>query len=87
MKVTILYREKSEHRMATENFLRDLEKETTVKAKVLDADSREGVGFAELYGIMAYPAIVVTQDDGQLQRMWADGRLPIPSEVAGEAHT
>jgi hypothetical protein len=87
MKVIVLWRERSEHRMGVESFLHDLETNYQVEVRSLQIDSREGAAFAELYDITSYPAVVITQDDGQLQRMWGEGRLPLASEVASEAHT
>jgi hypothetical protein len=55
--------------------------ERHIPSEVLDADSRSGIAFAELYDVMARPAVVVTTDDGGLMQKW-EGRLPSLDEVS-----
>ena len=47
-------------------------------------DSREGISLASIYDIMAFPAILVTADDGRYIKHWA-GDLPLMSEVMSYA--
>ena len=38
---------------------------------------------ATLYGIMRYPSVLVTRDDGQVIKDWQGEHLPLMSELAG----
>jgi hypothetical protein len=49
---------------------------------VLNIDTREGSATATLYDIMQYPAILVIQGDGGVQKVWQGERLPLMDEVA-----
>jgi len=55
--------------------------ERRIDSELLDADSRSGIAFAELYDVMARPAVVATTDDGNLMQKW-EGRLPSLDEVS-----
>ncbi len=44
-------------------------------AELIEADSREGQVVSRLYGVVEYPALVVTQDDGRLVAIWQE-KLP-----------
>lgn len=83
MKVVVLYRSKSEHGTAVEQYVREFERRTAKKLELLEIDTREGTALAELYDITQYPAIVATKDDGQLQKIWMGAQLPLIDEVTG----
>lgn len=46
-----------------------------------DLDTREGSSKAKIYGLVRYPAIVITTDDGRVQSMWEGAPLPLIDEV------
>lgn len=86
MKVVILYRPNSEHGRVVEEYVRDFEARTSVKQlEVLSIDTREGSATASLYDVMQYPAILVIQNDGYLQRSWQGETLPLMDELAAYA--
>lgn len=83
MKAVILYRPQSEFSRMVEEYVRDFEKRTGKSIELLSLDAREGAAKAALYGIWKYPALIVTQDDGQLMKDWQGEQLPLMSEVTG----
>lgn len=86
MKVLILYRPNSEHGRTVEEFIHDFQRSHgTHHLEVLNLDSRDGIATATLYDIVQYPAILVIQDDGFIQKVWEGGSLPLMDEVAAYA--
>lgn len=81
MNVTVLYTRNTPADRHIEYLQRKLQEEERIEAKLLDADSRDGIALAELYGIMQRPALIVTGDDGKLAAKW-EGELPIAQRVA-----
>jgi len=83
MKVLILYRPNSEHGRLTEEFIHEYEtRHQSDHLEVLNIDTREGSAIATLYDIMQYPAILVLQTDGYVQKVWQGDSLPLMDEVA-----
>ena len=86
MKIVVLYRPNSEHGRVVEDFIHDFQsRHLGQKMDVLNIDSREGASLASLYEIMEYPAIMVTQNDGGMQKLWQGTSLPLIDEVAAYA--
>ena len=86
MRIVMVYREASEHRMAVESFLHDYHYRTGMDIERLNPDSREGMSFCRLYDIVEYPTIVALMGDGTLYQMWSGAHLPTISEVAAVAN-
>lgn len=86
MKILILYRPASEHSRRIEEFIRGYQdRHHTHAIEVLSLDTRDGAATASLYDIMQYPAILVIQNDGSVQRVWQGDPLPLMDEVASYA--
>jgi len=85
MKVLILYRPNSEHGRTVEEFVHDFQAKSGSSLEVLNIDTREGSAMATLYDVMQYPAILVLQTDGQIQRAWEGETLPLIDEIAAYA--
>lgn len=86
MKVLILYRPDSEHARLVEEFIREYrQRHVSDQLEVLNIDTREGGATATLYDIMQYPAILVVQVDGNVQKVWQGDSLPLMDEVASYA--
>ncbi|HET7059735.1 MAG TPA: hypothetical protein VFH99_00230 [Candidatus Saccharimonadales bacterium] len=86
MKILILYRPESEHARTTEEFIHEFQRRHNARRlEVLNIDSRDGIATASLYDIMQYPAILVIQDDGMIQKVWEGDSLPLMDEVASYA--
>lgn len=81
MKLTMVYREKSDCRLMVENFLRDFRFQTGNDISTLDPDTRDGADFCRLHDIVRYPTLIATMPDGSVYRMWT-GDLPAISEAA-----
>ena len=47
-----------------------------IKIETMNVDSREGSATASLYDIMQYPAVLVTQDNGSLHKLWMGPEVP-----------
>ncbi len=86
MKVLILYRPNSEHGRLIEDFIREYQsRHRSDHVEVLSLDTREGSATASLYDVMRYPAILVLQTDGYVQKIWQGDSLPMMDEVASYA--
>jgi hypothetical protein len=87
MKVLVLYRPNSEHGREVEEFIHDFQsRHRDEHLEVLNIDTRDGSATASLYDVMRYPAILVVQTDGYLQKAWEGDRLPLMDEVVSYAH-
>jgi hypothetical protein len=86
MKLLILYRPNSEHGRLIEEFIHEYQsRHQSDRLEVLSLDTREGSATAALYDVVQYPAILVLQTDGYVQKIWQGDRLPLMDEVASYA--
>lgn len=86
MKILILYRPESEHGRQVEEFIHEFQRRHGQRhMEILNIDSRDGIATATLYDVMQYPAILVIQDDGIIQKVWEGNSLPLMDEVASYA--
>ena len=81
MKIVVLYRPRSEFATDVEDFIREFQNRHNINIETLDMETREGIETATVYGIMQYPAVLVTRDDGTLQKDWQGPKLPLLDEV------
>lgn len=87
MKVVVLYRPNSEHARTVEDYIRDFQAcHSEPKLEILSLDTREGSATATLYDIMQYPAFLVVQNDGYVQKMWQGADLPLMDEIISYAN-
>jgi hypothetical protein len=82
MKVIMFYRPNSEHERLVLDYLRDFKMQTGHDISTMDVDTSEGMELCKLYGIMQYPALVATDNDGKLQNVWTGETLPLINEVS-----
>lgn len=80
----LFYTKASSSQSQAETYAAELEK-NQVETKLIDADSVDGVRFAELYDLTARPALALARSDGSLADRW-QGELPLVSEVSYMAH-
>ncbi len=86
MKVLVLYRPNSEHGRVVEEFIHDFQSQHRDEhLEVLSIDTRDGSSTASLYDVMQYPAILIIQGDGSVQKIWEGDRLPLMDEVVAYA--
>jgi hypothetical protein len=86
MKILVLYRPNSEHGRLIEEFIHEYERtHHGGRVEALSLDTREGSATATLYDIVQYPAIMVIQTDGNVQKIWQGDSLPLMDEVAAYA--
>jgi hypothetical protein len=86
MKVLVLYRPNSEHGRLVEEFIHDFQsRHQDERLEIMNIDSRDGAATASLYDVLQYPAILVLQNDGYLQKSWIGDSMPLIDEVAGYA--
>ncbi len=84
MRLTILYRDNSDHARSVTDFLEMLRRRYPDKsAELLNIDTREGSATASIHGIMRYPAFLVTTFDGRVLQQWEGMPIPLIDEVAG----
>jgi hypothetical protein len=83
MKTLVLYRPNSEHGRLIEEFIRNFNdrSDSLHQIELINIDTRDGDATATLYGVMQYPAILVLQNDGSLQKSWEGSMLPLVDEV------
>ncbi len=65
-------------------FMRELEI-NKVDTKLIEFESREGIGQRDLYDVMSHPALVLVRLDGSMVAKWQD-ELPLVTEVSYLAH-
>jgi len=82
MKVAVVYKDQTDYTRAVTDFLRDFQHRTGHVLDTIDPDSSEGVLFCNTYGIIEYPTIIATSDDGVMQNTWNGLPLPTISEVS-----
>lgn len=84
MRLVILYRKASEQYRPVYEFIEMMRRRYPDKRiEELDIDSRAGAAEASVYGVMSYPAIIVTAFDGRVIGMWQGIPMPLIDEVAG----
>lgn len=82
----MLYRPNSEHGRVVEEFIREFQfRNGDRQLEVLNLDSRDGIAMATLYDIVQYPAVMVLQYDGSVQKIWMGEQMPLMDEVASYA--
>lgn len=82
MKLTIIYRDNSDHSRAVTDFVEMLKRRYPDKeAELLDLDTIAGAEKAKVYGVTRYPALLLTTYDGQLFSQWEGEPLPLLDEV------
>lgn len=80
----LLYHPQSEMARILEEFAHDFAHRRGHDIDLLSLETRDGAATASLYDIVRYPALFVTNDDGQLLRLWEGDNLPpLMDEVAG----
>lgn len=83
MRLLILYRQNSEHEGIVDGFVEEYKRrDNSARIELINVDSREGIALATLYDVVEYPAILVLQGDGQVQKIWQGSSLPLLDEVA-----
>ncbi len=82
MKVLVLSKEHTDYARAVETYLSDFHRQTGYELEVIDPDSREGESICRLYDIVEYPTIIVTSNDGVIQRTWSGTSFPPTGELA-----
>ncbi len=83
MKIVILYHPKSEQARAVDEYVREFGfRNPDVSLELKSVDEKNGAQFAELYGIVSYPAMLAVGDDGQMAKLWDGEHLPLMNEVA-----
>ncbi len=80
----ILYNKNSPGEGEMQHLSRELEK-LHVEHDLIDADSKEGVVLAELYDLLARPAIVLVAADGGMVKSWQHN-LPGPQAISDLIH-
>ena len=82
MRVVVIYKELNDYTRTVTDFLRDFEHQTGHELETMDPDTVEGTLYCETYGIVNYPTIIATSDDGAMQNTWDGLPLPTISEVS-----
>lgn len=82
MRVMLLYRQRSDHARPVYEFIEMMRRRyPDTKIIEMDIETRQGAAEASLYGIMQYPGILVTGDDGRMLGLWEGLPMPLIDEV------
>jgi len=82
MRAVILYHPNSEFAGVSEDFKREFEaRHPGNKVELVSLETSEGSEMAQLYDVVRYPAILVIDNDGRLQKFWQDQPFPLIDEV------
>ena len=82
MRAVVIYKERSDHRRAVEDFLHYFTSVTGRELETVDPETRDGVGFCETYDIVQYPTVIALSDEGRVLNLWAGTPLPTVDEVS-----
>ena len=82
MKITIVYREESDHAREVFDFLRDFEKRKGQTIEEINPDSPRNEFFIQAYDIIEYPTILALTDEGKVLNQWRGRPLPMIDEVS-----
>ena len=82
MKITIVYREESDHAREVFDFLHDFEKRTGQTIEEINPDSPRNEFFIQAYDIIEYPTILALTDEGKVLNQWRGRPLPMIDEVS-----
>ncbi|MDQ3158777.1 MAG: hypothetical protein M3P98_01405 [bacterium] len=83
MKAVILYRPVSDHARPVDEYVREFKIRTGRELELVSTETKDGAKLAELYGIVQYPALIVTNEDGHYLKHWEGLPLPLFDEVQG----
>lgn len=82
MSIVVIYKQKSDHARAVEEFLHDFEKRTGRQLDTMDPETAMGSDFCQTYDIVEYPTLVATGNEGAMRNMWRGLPLPTIDEVS-----
>lgn len=82
MRVLILYHERSEHGGLVSDYVVEFKKYKRKTIELISLETAQGDDLAVLYGISQYPAVLVTSDNGTMQRLWQGLPLPLMDELS-----
>lgn len=82
MRVAVVYKEYSDHAREVISYLRDFKVRTGHDLETINPETRDGISFCQVYGIVEYPTIVAIANDGQLQQMWRGTPLPQINDIS-----
>lgn len=82
MRVVAVYKEKSDHARAMEEFLHDFKHRTGRDIEVINPESVKGDAFCRAYDIVIYPTVIAIADNSSMQQMWQGLPLPTIMEVS-----
>lgn len=83
----VIYRPNSEHGRLVEEFIHEFQRRYgDSRLEILNIDTRDGSATASLYDVVQYPAILILQNDGYLQKSWEGNDLPLMNEVFAYAN-
>lgn len=83
MKALFIYHPNSEHARIIEEYSQNFTKVNAKTIELLSLETRDGAATASLYDIVSYPALLVVDNEGRLQKVWQGSQLPLMDEVAG----
>ena len=77
-----MYRPNSEHERGIIELNRELLRRINKELELVSIDTVEGDNLARVYDVTQYPAVIVTDSGGVMQRSWMEGSLPLINELS-----
>lgn len=82
MKIVVLYHPDSDHARSVLTFQHDFEQQASRAIELSSLETPEGDNYARIYGITQYPAVIVSNENGEVLKLWEGETLPQINEVA-----
>ncbi len=83
MKALILYHPESEYARVVEEYVHNFSQVNSKTIDLLSLETREGAEMAKVYDIVSYPALMIIDEQGRLQKVWQGATMPLMDEVSG----
>lgn len=83
MKAIILYHPNAQGARQVEEYAQRFHDRNGLTIELQSLETREGAATATIYDIVRYPAVMVIDEAGQVQKAWQEDNLPLMDEVAG----
>lgn len=79
--VKVLYHPNSDHERQVTELAYNLAHQSDRQLELVSLETVEGAELAKLYGVVEYPAILVTGPEGRFQKLWQGKNLPLVQEI------
>lgn len=82
MRIVCIWRRESDYGRATEEWIREFERQTGREIENYDPDTMEGEALCRTYDVVEYPTVMVLGSEGAVMGTWRGKNLPLFDEVS-----